>query len=141
MQMQRRQLFGCFFLVIVPVGLLTWIGRRAFLLSRYNRRSDEIRQKIQALRDRRPEAINPEFWEKCLAWAGIAEGNICFSEEHVSYERMCRFEEQLDEKLKEPVDLGTIEWIGDSLAETGPHGQQYMTIWRKQWQAIEKLGK
>lgn len=54
---------------------------------------------------------------------------------------MCHFDEQLDEKLKGNVDLGTIEWIGERLAETGPHGQQYMAKWRKQWQDMQEQGK
>ena len=49
---------------------------------------------------------------------------------------MCRFEEQLDEKLKGEVDLATIEWIGECLAETGPHGRQYMETWRESWESI-----
>ncbi len=40
------------------------------------------------------------------------------------------------EKLKEDVDLTTIEWIGERLAETGPHGQQYMKKWREQWKRM-----
>ena len=54
---------------------------------------------------------------------------------------MCQFEEQLDEKLKGDVDLSTIEWIGDRLAETSPHGQQYMKNWREQWKALQEWGK
>ena len=101
---------------------------------RYNRGSHRINQKILALEGRRPADVSAKLWDECIAWASIAHGNICFSEEHASYRAMCRFEEQLDEKLKEDVSLSTIAWIGERLAETGPHGQQYMRTWRKQWE-------
>ena len=45
---------------------------------------------------------------------------------------MCRFEKQLDDKLKGDVDLTTFVWIADRLAETGPPGKEYISRWRKQ---------
>jgi hypothetical protein len=59
---------------------------------------------------------------------------------------MCRFDEQLTERLKGDVDLKTFEWIGDRLAETGPFGQHYMVKWRKQFPVVvlrelEKVGE
>ena len=139
--MRRPLLFGCLPLLILVIGLLVWIGSKAVPLVRYSKHSRSINEEIKALRDRRPATVSPQLWEECVAWASIAHCNICFSEEHASYQAMCRFEEQLDEKLKGNVDLDTIEWIGDRLAETGPHGQRYMTNWREQWKALQRPGK
>ena len=107
-------------------------------MARYNHCSLRIRQKIEALNDRRPAAVNPKLWEESVGWLVTAHCNICFSEESTSYEAMCQFEEQLDEKLKGDVDLGTIEWIGDRLAETGPNGQRYMKNWKIQWNGFQE---
>ena len=106
---------------------------------RYNHKSGQIQEKINTLRSQKPDSISEEMWNECLDWAGIAHVNICFSERHAPYEALCRFEKQLDEKLKQQIDLSTIEWIGKRLEETGPHGHRYMntsTQWWKEWEYI-----
>jgi hypothetical protein len=135
MSTRRPLFFGFLPLVILLAGASVWIGLKAIPMKQYSQRSFRIHEKIMALRDRRPASVSPQVWEECVGWIVTAQGNICFSEEDASYRAMARFEEQLDEKLKGDVDLGTIEWIGDRLAETGPRGQQYIANWRDQWRA------
>jgi hypothetical protein len=125
--------YGCLPLLILAVGMAAWFAWTAIPLMRYNQRSHKINEKIKSLEAQRPPDVGADLWNECVAWASIAHCNICFSEEHTTYEAMSGFEQQLDEKLKEPVDLPTIVWIGERLAETGPHGQQYMKKWREKW--------
>jgi hypothetical protein len=130
------QWWDCLLLAsIVGIAMLVAVLYVASM-GRYNRRSHRMNEKICSWEKRRPANLSAELWSECIAWASIAQGNICFSEEHTSYEAMCRFEKQLDEKLSEDVDLTTLKWIGDRLAETGPHGQRYMSRWTEQWNAI-----
>ncbi len=138
---RRPLLFGCVTLAVLAICLLAWVGWRVFPLYRYGQRSQRIWEKLYALKQRRPPNVTPRLWEESVGWAVTAHSNICFSEGHASYEAMCRFEEQLDEKLKGEVDLATIQWIGDRLAETGPHGQRYMGEWRKQWKTLQEWWK
>ncbi len=99
------------------------------------------------MRTRKPDGISEHLWEECTAWASTAQGNICFSEGHASYTWMSQFEKQLDEKLKEEVNLSTIEWIGHCLAESGPYGEEYFANmqWWQRWedlvQAVERESK
>ncbi|HVV99144.1 MAG TPA: hypothetical protein VHB77_02320 [Planctomycetaceae bacterium] len=128
--------------VCVPLGYSIWYGQQMLHMARYGHRSQRINDKIAALEDRKPHDVSEKMWEECVAWASIAHCNICFSEGHASYEAMCRFEQQLDAKLEEDVNLATIEWIGDRLAETGPHGRTYMTKLPIQWkQTLQELLK
>jgi hypothetical protein len=125
--------------LVLAVAFLLWAVFRIAPEIRYNQRSRRINQKIWELETRRPHDISEKMWTECVAWASIAHANICFSERHASYQAMCDFEKQLDEKLKEDVNLSTIKWIGERLAETGPRGQKYMTTttqWWKQWDGI-----
>jgi len=131
--------------VLIVAGFLSGPVYRLVSERRYNMRSQAINKKIIALESRNPKNISEKMWSECVAWASIAHVNICFSERHTSYQAMCDFENRLDEKLKTEVDLSTIEWIGKRLAETGPHGQRYMTVtvkWWKQWEGIlEEIGQ
>ena len=141
MRVRHPLLLGFLPLLILLVGSLVWSVPRWVSLTRHVHCSQRIIKKIRSLEERRSATVSPRLWEECVGWAVTAHCNVCFSEEHASYEAMCRFEEQLDERLKEEIDLGTIEWIGDRLAETGPHGQQYMANWREQWKALQESGK
>lgn len=137
MSTQRRiVLFGCLPLLILFIGVVAWVAWTTIPQMRYNQRSRRINQKIADLRAQQPPDVRADLWNECIAWASIAHCNICFSEGHTTYEAMVRYEENLEEKLEGDVDLTTIEWIGERLAETGPHGQQYMEKWRKQWQSM-----
>ena len=46
---------------------------------------------------------------------------------------MKRFVQSLEERLSEPVDLDTIEWIWDQLQDTGPHGRRYVEDYRPEY--------
>jgi hypothetical protein len=133
MRIRRRTLLLGLLAVVLVGGPLTWFLWNAVPMMRYIQRSRRIiNQKIIALEGRRPANVAPELWSECVAWASIAYCNTCFSEEHASYQAMCRFEQQLDEKLKGDVDLTTFVWIADRLAETGPRGKEYISRWREQ---------
>ena len=140
MRVRHPLLFGLLPLLILIVGFGAWVGPTWVAMYRYSQRSHRIWEKLCNLERRRPTTVSPRLWEESVGWAVTAHGNICYSEEHASYDAMCRFEKELDEKLEGDVDLGTIQWIGDRLAETGLHGQRYMTKWREQWKALQEWG-
>lgn len=132
-QPNRAVKSGCLLLVCLIIGFLIAAAFEVYPRMRYSQRSRRTNNKIIALMNRKPTKLNEKQWEQYVGWASIAYCNICCSEGHASYKAVCRFEEQLDEKLKEEIQLETIDWIGDRLAETGPHGQRYMKNWREQW--------
>ena len=103
---------------------------------RYISRHRQIWHKLSTLYDRRPADVDVKSWGECMDWIGIAFANVCFSEGHANYTSMCRFEERVDEALRGQPDFATFVWIGDRLAETGPHGERYMKEWRSQWDDI-----
>ena len=142
--MKERSRFpelGCLVLVILGIGVVVWFLSNAVPHMRYNRRTERINEKIHSLLPRRPADVSERQWAECVGWASIAHCNICSSEEHTSYEAMCRFEEQLDDKLQGEVDLDTIAWICERLAETGPHGRHYISMWREHWDILKPPGQ
>ena len=137
--MGKKLRFPLICFLILVIGYFIWVACHIIPVMRYNRQSSRINHKIFALVARKPDGINTRMWEECVAWASIAHGNICFSEQHASYQAVQKFEKQLDEKPKAEVDLSTIEWIGKRLEETGPNGHRYMNTsikWWSQWKGI-----
>lgn len=134
----RGRRIGNIVLAVIVVGVLSWAVSEIIPKSRYGCAARRINEKICSLRERRPVAVSEKLWEDRVAWASIAHCNICFSEGHTKYSEMLRFENELDEKLKGPVDLDALNWIGERAAQTGPHGEQYMikVKWREQWENI-----
>lgn len=124
-------------MIVIIVGALVWGGPKWMAIKKHNQCAGRIDAKIRALIERRPATIIPQHWEKSVGWAVTANCNIlCYK--NTTYDAMRRFEEQLDEKLREDVDPATIEWIGDRLSETGLYGRSYMTNWRAQWKALQQ---
>jgi hypothetical protein len=80
---------------------------------------------ITHLRHRRPPDVDERTWEMASGWAITAYCNVCFSPEHVSHDELRRFRADLEGRLREPVDLATVDWVWDRLGRTGPRGRSY----------------
>jgi hypothetical protein len=80
---------------------------------------------MRQLRDRRPVGVDADRWEYASGWAITAYCNICFSPGYVPLDELKRFRTELEERLREPVDLTTIDWVWERLGKTGAHGQKY----------------
>lgn len=119
-------------------AVLAWAASEIIPRSRYGYAARRINAKIGLLGDRRPADVSEKVWEQCVAWASIAFCNVCASEGHTPYTEMSRLEHDLDEKVKGPVDVSTLKWIGERVAQTGPNGERYMVKmgWREQWERI-----
>src|SRR5437879_6531446 len=109
----RSRQIGCLAALVVCAGAIAWIASEIIPRSRYGYTSRRIHAKIRSLTDRRPADIDAKTWELCVDWAVNAHANICFSENHTSYQAMCRFEKDMDEKLNGDVGPDTIKWIFD----------------------------
>ena len=77
-------------------------------------------------------SIAPPTWTPRRRGSGRLTGpvtaycNVCFSPEHVTLEELQRsFNTDVEERLRSPVDLTTLDWVWDRLGRTGPHGRSY----------------
>ena len=52
--------------------------------------------------------------------------NVCFSPEHVTLAELKRFTADTQPKVAAKVDIQTLDWIWERLAETGPAGDKYV---------------
>lgn len=119
-------------LALVRPALFVWN------LHVYGQKSHHIRALIMSLRDQRPSDIPDHAWEEGINWTVTAHCNVCFSPDHASFENMCIYGQQLEEKLQGKIDASTLEWVWDRLAETGPQGKRYTDQFRGQFK--ESLG-
>ena len=135
----RIRQIGCLAALTIGAGVVVWIASEIIPRSRYGYTSERIRSKIASLRERRPADVDAKRWEDSVGWATTASCNILFSEEHTPYESMRQFENDLDAKLREDVNIDTLKWIGERLGKTGPHGARYFPTvqWWEQWEAIQ----
>jgi len=77
--------------------------------------------------NRPPPGINAHCWEQAWILAYNGFGNVCFSPSHVSLREMRRLKADLEAKMHQPATLASLRWLWDRLAETGPHGKEYIT--------------
>lgn len=110
----------------ILIGLLAF-GVKGFVnVIRYASQQRATSDLIDSLSSRRPNNVSPAKWETATTWTGIAVANVCYSPDHVSFAELGRFKSDLESKLEQDVDLETLDWIWHRLANTGPHGAQYV---------------
>jgi hypothetical protein len=120
----RRRLYwlvGLGVLGLCAVPSVRWTLHRL----EYSREQRVTYELVKQLRQRRPAAVAPLRWDAATSWAVTAYVNVCFSPEHVSLEELKRFRADLEQRLRGPVDLETVDWFWHRLGRTGPHGRGY----------------
>ena len=107
-----------------------------FHVYKFGKERESGRELLIELRDRRPPDVSRDTWEWATGWAITAYLNVCFSTKHVSLEEMKKFRADLEDQLRGPVNLITIDWIWYRLGQTGPHGLSYQQSFESQYRVI-----
>jgi hypothetical protein len=108
----------------------------------YTREYRRIEASILSLRNRQPSNVITDEWNAGVNWTVTAICNVFFSPETASLQSMKLFEEKLNDKLKEEIDLSVFDWIWDQLELTGPKGKQYIRRFRHMFhEHMEGTGK
>jgi hypothetical protein len=124
-------LVGGLLAIVVLGGAL--LALRVWALYVYAQERTAAYELVAKLSDRRPEDVDAEVWDVATTWAITAYANVCFSEGYVTLDELRRFRADTERRLAGDVDLKTIDWIWQRLAETGPHGQQYRQRFEPQY--------
>jgi len=115
---------------VAPVGFRFW---RLVSYARQQRIGAEL---IGSLNERRPESVPTKTWDDATGWAITAYHNVCFSETHVTFDELVRFNHDAKMKLAGNVHLISIDWVWERLAETGPHGQRYFEKFEPEYRSL-----
>lgn len=88
------------------------------------RRDLQIRDAIRSLEARRPPDVTPQAWQAAVFWTQNLHGNSMVPFE-ASDHQIKVFQEDLNQRLSQPIDLDTIYWIWDEYAKLTPAGKRY----------------
>ena len=131
--MKRRRIsivVAVFFIACVLLaGPANWLYQQIV----YANEQKKAAAVVESLAERRPEDVEPEPWETASGWAITAYHNVCFSRSHVTLLEMKRFRSDVKAEFATGIDLATIDWIWRRLAQTGPHGKQYVERFEPQF--------
>ncbi len=98
---------------------------------RFRHTYDKIYTAVDNLVDRRPKGVTIKQWENAISWTLNDIGNCLCQPDYIKdMKRLYNFADQLDEKLKNEVDMSTIDWIWDEIAIISTGGQQYSEKYR-----------
>jgi hypothetical protein len=128
--------------VCIAAVLLAACGLHiAVLRIRAERHSSEAERSYKmlwSLYERRPPDASKQEWEHSVSFLVISHMNVFVDPFHGSYDALRRFGDQLDAKLKDPIDRSIVEWVWDRMAETSPQGTQYIERFRPEFrQGVE----
>lgn len=135
--MTRRKLLILASCALIPVvAIVAPVGWRVWRLLAYARQRTIGAELIESLRNRRPEGVPNPTWEEATGWAITAYANVCFSEEHVTFDELVRFNHDARMELAGDVNMQTIDWVWARLAKTGPHGQRYVDKFEPEYRSL-----
>lgn len=84
---------------------------------RFTRLLTLIRTSINAFRARRPADVPEAQWEEAVSWTANVVVQDFFTPNDTEYPGLVRLSSGLEERLKGPVDLTTLQWVWDQCAE------------------------
>ncbi len=122
--------------LIAVVAITAPVGLRFWQLLSYARERTIGAELIESLAQRRPATVPTQTWEDATGRAITAYHNVCFSEEHVTFDELVRFNHDARNKLAGNVNLQSIDWVWARLAKTGPHGQRYFDKFEPQYRSL-----
>ena len=117
------KMMGAVALMALPIAFVVVPLHR---MTEWRQLEREIDVTIRHLQPTNPQEVNMTVWECAQSTTVTTYCNICYSPGHPSTAEMYRLRYDLRLKLKEKVDLDTLEWVRDRLARTGPHGKWYI---------------
>jgi hypothetical protein len=134
---KRRKISIVIYVTLLTlIAIATPIGLRLWRLLSYAQQQTIGARLIESLRDQSPKGVSTETWDHATGWAVTAYHNVCFSESHVTFEELVRFNKDAKVRLAEDIDLLTIDWVWARLAETGPHGQKYVSKFEPEYTSV-----
>lgn len=92
-----------------------------------------VRDSIQSLSTRIPPGVSREQWDSAIDWTLNAHANCCGRPEFLKTlekPETGRFADELERRLRGPVDLKTIDWIWDEFERISKYGKKYSHEWR-----------
>jgi hypothetical protein len=114
---------------ICTIVYVTWIKP----IHDHGRWFDRVNGSIKSLATRRPTGVSQEQWKQAVRWTLTAHANCCSAPEILRTRdraELQRFADELEHRLRGPVDLEIIDWIWDEFERISEHGKKYSDGYR-----------
>jgi hypothetical protein len=118
-------IFGC----LAVAALIFWL-EQVEPRRRHQEWCQRVHGELRSLANKRPPELTREQWENVIAWTLNAHGNCLIPCWRIPSSERDRFEAELKRRLRERVDLQTIDWIWDEIVRMSPYGKTYSDDWR-----------
>jgi hypothetical protein len=122
--------------VTLCAAFLSWFGWWYRTRTELDARDRQILAVIGSLKDNRPPTMTKSQWDNTVTWTECLEGNSLLPFE-ANLDDLRRFHRELKEKTKGEVDMTTILWIWDRVAQLTPSGKRYQ---RFRQQMLDEIG-
>lgn len=128
-QFTRRSILLGVVLFALCIGLITMcifvVRQRSFyILSR------QTRDKIESLTARCPAGVPPKQWQNALSWTANLIGQEYSSPVDSDPDSLKQLYQALDDRIKGPVDLTTLQWVWDQCEKAPRAGAEYAIKFR-----------
>lgn len=115
---------------LIVVGVLIcaagWFYHWSEQYRALNRWNEKIIAKLESAKTQTPVEVSAEKWLFVVSWTQTAMPNVFYSPDYiVDQKKFETFQEELDAKLRNEIDLATIDWIWSNIRNLSKNGQTY----------------
>ncbi|HWA26440.1 MAG TPA: hypothetical protein VG734_12340 [Lacunisphaera sp.] len=120
----RRTVIKFILALALVVGLP--LGFFMFRLEMHSRHYQRVEAEVRALGLKRPADVSRDQWQFMIGWTVKDVANSLTSSSYVKSAKLAQFADELHIRCAGKVDIHTIDWIWDRIAEISPKiGKQY----------------
>jgi hypothetical protein len=126
--------------VIFAAVCLIAFSRQYIALIGHTHECNALRESVRSLEKRRPLDVSPHVWASAVWWIDTACANVFTHPRYTPTDEVRRFRIDFENRIQGPVDLKTIDWAWERIAETGDMGKEYRDRYETHYrQALEPL--
>jgi len=92
--------------------------------------STQVREKIQSLKSKRPPDVPADQWDRAVDWTTNLIAQVYFAPDKGDPDSLQHMCESLDQKIKGPVGLTTLQWVWEQCEKAPRRGAEYAIRFR-----------
>lgn len=128
--------------LLLGVTFCVWAGVKVYRAHLWHAEFNRGRAMIGSLEKRRSKGVSSDEWAVAFPWATYVYCEAFFDPFDTDLDEMRRFNDALEEKLKDEVAFDVFVWIWDTLGEATPAGKRYKErFWPQYQETLEMVRK
>ena len=126
----RRRYIILLVAFVILMALATPSVRHLLRWREHSRLAQRVKDNISTLQDRGPPGVSPSQWNHAVDWTSNLISQVYFAPEERDPSSLRDLCDALEQRLNEPISLGTLQWVWDECEQAPRRGAKYAIQFR-----------